>query len=254
MQPGYESSIQWSYSLQNNTFAELKHDIISEKSIALKVNGVHWLNFICSPFDLEALAIGFLYNQQILSNIKQIKSFHLTDDLEEMEINLSSNPQRPEQWHRTTTGIALNMPVPQVNKKNGFMINAKELIKLYKQFTSSQVLHKAVGGFHSSALSDGKSLNITVEDVGRHNTLDKLTGLYLLQGSPFSPYIFLVSGRVSSEMIHKSLQLGVSIIVTRTTPTYNAVLVSQEHQITLIGYMRQDRFTIYSHPERISLN
>jgi FdhD protein len=251
MSNSYEPITQWQFKLHTNQWEEDCQNIITEKSVALHVNGEHWLNFICSPSDLEALAIGFLYNEDIITTIDQVKTLTMINDANTINVDLLCVPSRPAQIHRTSIGIAFNSPLTPTSGQHHFRTTAKALIDLYAQFNANQTLHNSMGGFHSAALSDGKQINISVEDVGRHNALDKISGHFLLRSKPFIPQVILLSGRISTEMIHKAIHCGVSIIVSRTTPTFNAIKTAQNYQITLIGYMRKDHFTVYSHPERI---
>jgi len=253
MSQNFESINQWFYNMQTNAWMKLNRKIITEKSITLKINGEQWLSFICSPTDLEALAVGFLYNEGVITDMEQVKHIQICADTNNIEVDLYNQADRPNRWQRTTTGITFDNPFNPVKPQKDYRITAKELVRLYEKFTSKQVLHQAMGGFHSAALSDGKDVNISVEDVGRHNALDKIAGQFLLQGKSFTPHLVFLSGRVSSEMIRKSLSAGISIIVSRTTPTFNAVQTAHNYNITLVGYMRNDRFTAYTHPERIAL-
>ncbi|NTV36440.1 MAG: sulfurtransferase FdhD, partial [Anaerolineaceae bacterium] len=85
------------------------------------------------------------------------------------------------------------------------------------------------------------------------NTLDKIAGKILLEKIKPAKRIILTSGRVSSEMLQKSARLQAEVIVSRTSPTSNSIMLAENWGITLIGYARGDRFTVYSHPERINL-
>ncbi len=106
---------------------------------------------------------------------------------------------------------------------------------------NSQSLYRASGGVHTSALSDGEQLQIVAEDIGRHNTLDKIAGRLLLEGSKDNPRIIL----------QKSWRMGVSVVISRTSPSSLSIRLAERRGITLIGYARRDRFTLYSHPERL---
>jgi FdhD protein len=90
--------------------------------------------------------------------------------------------------------------------------------------------------------------------VGRHNTLDKLRGLALLQGLDTRDRILLSSGRISSEMLNKAAQMGVPVIVSRTSPTSLSVTLARAWGITLIGYARQNRMNVYTGAERLRLD
>jgi len=87
--------------------------------------------------------------------------------------------------------------------------------------------------------------------VGRHNSLDKIAGLYLLQGQKFERKILLSTGRISSDMLQKAARIGAAIVISRTSPTSMSVKLAERWGITLIGYARRNRFNLYSHPDRI---
>jgi FdhD protein len=99
------------------------------------------------------------------------------------------------------------------------MLDLKQIDNLIDQLLNSQDLYQKSGGVHTSALCDGESIIITVDDIGSHNTLDKLAGKILLERLNPVKRIILTNGRVSSEMIQKVQQIGASIAISRTSPT-----------------------------------
>jgi FdhD protein len=100
-------------------------------------------------------------------------------------------------------------------------------------------------------LSDGQHILYQVEDIGRHNTLDKLAGRLLLESGVGSPKILLTTGRISSEMMTKAIRMGVEVVVSRTSPTTHSIQLAQAAGVTLIGYARRTEFLVYTHPERL---
>jgi FdhD protein len=115
----------------------------------------------------------------------------------------------------------------------------------------AQRLHRQSGGIHASALSDGQSLLLYCEDIGRHNTLDKLAGRVLLEKVVGHRQAVLTTGRISSEMLQKAARMGIPVVVSFTAPTSLAVHLADHWGITLIGYAHGERFKIYAHPERV---
>ena len=225
--------------------------IVSEHAATLSVNGEPWLTFICSPIALEALAIGFLFNENVINNLEEVEGIKLEEEEHRILVQLNHLVHKPAQFHRTSTGVSLQPQIAAPKVGTDFTIQAGNVIALYDQFMAMQTLHDQVGGFHSAGLSDGESVPILGEDLGRHNCVDKLAGLYLLQHATFTPRALLLSGRISSEMVYKTLALGIPLIVSRTSPTSLAVQIAESAGITLIGYLRKAQFDIYSHPERI---
>ncbi|MCL5423238.1 MAG: formate dehydrogenase accessory sulfurtransferase FdhD, partial [Nitrospirae bacterium] len=103
-----------------------------------------------------------------------------------------------------------------------------------------------------AALSDGRVIMCFAEDIGRHNAVDKVIGYALLENIPFSGKILLASGRISSEISSKCSRWGIPILATRTAPTNLAVEIAEKRGITVVGFMRGNRFNVYTHPERIT--
>ena len=106
---------------------------------------------------------------------------------------------------------------------------------------------------HTSILveRDGAAPRLVAEDIGRHNTLDKLQGMALLDGIPTRGGVILASGRISSEMLFKAAIMGVPIVGSRTSPTNLALAVAERLNITVCGYIRQGSMNVYTHPGRI---
>ena len=97
----------------------------------------------------------------------------------------------------------------------------------------------------------GNQIILSAEDIGRHNTLDKLTGLYLIEKPELSPSVVLTTGRISSEMLQKSARIGAAIVISRTSPSSLSIEMAYSRGLTLIGYAHRNRFTVYTHPERV---
>ena len=95
---------------------------------------------------------------------------------------------------------------------------------------------------------------MTAEDVGRHNTIDRLHGECLLRGVDPAGLILLATGRISSEMIHKAARMRCPIVASRTSPTSLSVGLAREWNITLCGYVRRNRMNVYAHPERLQVS
>jgi FdhD protein len=123
-----------------------------------------------------------------------------------------------------------------------------------RQLNSAGQLYREVRGVHTSALTDGERLLLVAEDVGRHNTLDKLRGLALLQKLDTQDLILLSSGRISSEMLNKAARMGLPVIVSRTSPTSLSITMAQAWGITLVGYARHNRLYVYTGLERLEEN
>jgi FdhD protein len=117
-----------------------------------------------------------------------------------------------------------------------------------------QAVFEETGGLHAAGLfmSDGR-LQESAEDVGRHNAVDKVVGRMLMREAlPLSDYALLVSGRTSFEIVQKALFGGIPVVASVSAPSSLAITLAEEAGITLVGFVRGERFNIYSHPERIA--
>jgi FdhD protein len=124
---------------------------------------------------------------------------------------------------------------------------------LVEKLFESQKLYRETGGVHTSALSDGERIVLVAEDIGRHNTLDKIAGLCLMNNVWPETRILITTGRISSEMLQKAARLQAPILISRTSPSSLSIEMAERYGITLIGYARRDRFNVYSNPQRIQL-
>ena len=229
--------------------------VIVEAPVTLSVNGHVWLTLMCTPTDLEALAVGFIYNEGVIKSKEEIELVKVCPSGENVDIWLKSAVEQPQQWRRTSgctggaTAASLEQMHPEI--KDGLLLAPQMVHTLIKNLTESQVLYRDVGGVHTSILSDGERVVVSAEDIGRHNSLDKIAGRCLLENIEPVRKILVTTGRISSDMIQKAARIGAAVVISRTSASSLSVSLADKWGITLIGYARHDQFIIYTHPERI---
>jgi FdhD protein len=242
---------------EKDFFEERKAEVIVEKPVSLTVNGKVWLTFMCTPVQLEELAVGFLYNEYFIQSMDEVEQVHVCESKDLVDIWLTHSVDQPESWKRTT-GCTGGVTAAGNNNRQTIkisteidVIQAAQINRLGLRLFEKQEIYHEAGGVHISALSDGNKIILATEDIGHQNTLDKISGLYLMQKPSMEQKILLTSGRIGSEMLQKASRLGASILVSRTSPSSLSVEIADELGITLIGYARGNRFNIYTHPQRI---
>ncbi len=234
-------------------------EIIVEMPVSLTVNGEVWLTFMCTPVTLEALAVGFLYNEGIIKKMDEVVDVKVCEHGDNVDVWLNHAAEQPTSWRRTSGCTGGVTAVDLLAKPNVSLHGAdpefkpEEIERFIEMLFEAQVLYRKTGGVHTSVLSDGKKALVSAEDIGRHNTLDKIAGLCLMNNIWPQVRILMTTGRISSEMLQKAAQLQVPILISRTSPSSLSIEMAERYGITLIGYARKHRFNVYSNPQRLGL-
>jgi FdhD protein len=229
-----------------------------EAPLSIYVNGLELATFMCTPVQQEALALGFLANEGLITGLDEVVVLHLCAAGTCVDVWLSHAVERPARSFITSGcggGLTFDDLSEQIEPLNSDrLVEPAQIQRLMRQLNSAGQLYREVRGVHTSALTDGERLLLVAEDVGRHNTLDKLRGLALLQKLDTQDLILLSSGRISSEMLNKAARMGLPVIVSRTSPTSLSIVLAQAWGITLVGYARQNRLNVYTGLERLQEN
>lgn len=242
-----------------NKWEPLDAETIVETPVSLTVNGEPWLTFMCTPVNLEAMAVGFLFNEGILENISEVADVRVCEHGDNVDVWLNHEAHQPKSWRRTSgcsgglTGVEL-LARPDIAFDGSRPELAPDAIgRLVDMLFESQELYRETGGVHTSALSDGQKIVLSAEDIGRHNTLDKIAGLCVMKNVWPDVRILITTGRISSEMLQKAARLQAPILISRTSPSSLSIEMAAQYGITLIGYARRQQFNVYTNPQRVGL-
>lgn len=236
--------------------AEIDGAVVEEAQICISVNGTEWATFMASPRDLEAMALGFLANEGVISSIADVRDVHVSRQQSCVDVWLHDlSIKRPRKLIITAgcgggvTFDDLSQQHPPLQSK--LTASPETLARLMRAMHLGAELYQQARGIHTAALATTDGIVRQVEDIGRHNCLDKLRGLALQEGLATNGRILLSSGRISSEMINKARRLGTPVVCSRTSPTSLSVALAEAWHMTIVAYLRQDRMRIYTHPERV---
>ena len=230
-----------------------ERSVVQEFPVRLTVNGRELTTLIGSPHQLNFLVAGFLRNQGFVETLDDFLSFGVCEEYGAANILLGR--EIPAQLVPTLTsgcgtGISFNLDVTQLRPKHqqGVSYSPAAVLSLMQELNQQTELYRSHGGIHSAAVGDDSGLLMHAEDLGRHNTFDRLAGQALFQNVDLTGKMLVTSGRVSSEMVVKATRLGVALIATRTSPTDKAIEICEAAGISLIGYLRGETFEIFVKP------
>lgn len=226
-----------------------------EKKVRVSVNGKEILRLYCTPHMVKELVVGLVITEGIIRGnwCSDRMSIEYGDDI---HVDIPAEGEVIAEGMTMTSGciggVTFEKKVLVDAVRDAFTIDMNDLRYIFNDFHARSEMYRLTGCVHSAALSDGKIIICFAEDIGRHNAVDKVIGYALLENIPFSGKIMLASGRISSEIASKCSRWGIPILATRAAPTNLAIEIAEESGVTIVGFVRGNRFNVYTHPERIS--
>ncbi len=228
--------------------------IIREGLVRLHVNGLELARVMCSPVELDRLALGFLFNERIIRGLDDVRRVVVCPSGACIEIWLRDATWVPTGKPILTSGCGGGVTFTDITEtaqplRSELRVTPGQLSGLMMTLLADGAERQR--GLHASALAEGDTLLAVAEDVGRHNTIDRLCGQFLMEGLPTQERILLSTGRISSEMLLKAARMGVPVVVSRSSPTSLSAALAQAWDITLVGYVRRTSFNVYAGQRRI---
>ncbi|MES2278214.1 MAG: formate dehydrogenase accessory sulfurtransferase FdhD [Bacteroidota bacterium] len=226
-----------------------------------------------TPGNDAELAVGFLFTEGIIRSVDEVQfvrhNFACNENRQNViqvaiKPNFVPNLNTTERNFYTTSscGVCGKSSINSIRTVSQFTsvdddnsVSASMLYAMPELLREQQQMFDQTGGIHASALfSSYGELLLVREDVGRHNALDKLIGAALNEDMlPLTDKVLLLSGRASFELVQKAAMAGINIIAAIGAPSTLAVQMAEEFNITLCGFLRGQRFNIYTSPQRIIL-
>jgi FdhD protein len=254
------------------------HDKVAEETpIALIYNGISHAVMLATPLDLEDFALGFSLSEGILQDKSELYGVEIVaqENGIELQLNVAAEAfaklkqRRRNLVGRTGCGLcgaesleqALRLPkldslqpnIHAPSRASFKTIKAVNIQKAFIELQAKQVLQQATGATHACAWvsAEGEIAKLR-EDVGRHNAMDKLIGA-LAKNPPNEDGFVLTSSRASVEMVQKVALAGYKVLAAISAPTGLAVRVAEAYNVTLVGFLRDQQFVIYTHADVVKL-
>jgi FdhD protein len=237
--------------------------VIGEIRFTIFIDDRELVTLMCSAWQLKPLVVGFLYLEGLIESVDDLEMLRvcLEDRLADVRLRngFPDVPPRKILTSGCTGGVSFGKYLDQIEQfrisedENDERVAPGRMYELLRALYDNSHLYRESGGVHTSVFVERSddTPRFVAEDIGRHNTLDKLQGMALLEGASTRGGVIVASGRVSSEMLFKAAIMGVPIVGSRTSPTNLALAVADRLNITVCGYLRQGSMNVYTHPERI---
>jgi FdhD protein len=239
--------------------------VAEEVPLQISLNNAYTFMIWCSPSQFKELAVGYLLAEDILLGIDEIELLNVNEKENICQIQLKSNVDldwRMKYSRRNTRVIPLikastspyqhDEKIPVV--KSQLKVKAQVILDCINQMNTHAKGFKETGGLHDSGIftADG-TMRAFSEDVGRHNTVDKVIGEASLNRENFGQCFMVITGRVPGDMIYKAAKVGLPIVASVAAVLNSGISSAEKANITLIGFVRGTRMNVYTGAERIIL-
>ena len=261
-------------------WTEAPDAVVTEEPLQLLLEGEPLAVVMRTPGADVELALGLLFAEGIIRSVRDVRGMRISAEADETESRIPVEPALVEsnQVDVQLIGKARRKPERSMLASSACGVCGTQMIEdlrrdlaslpagpafdpallpgLVEKLRSGQGVFDRTGGLHAAGLFDaGGELIALREDVGRHNAVDKVVGRLLLDGRLPAPNMQLVvSGRAGYEIVQKSIGAGIPLMAAVGAPSSLAVAMAREFNQTLVGFLRGDRFNVYSAPERLTKN
>jgi len=242
--------------------SSIEDEVVRESPLTIILNNQELATLLCSPTNLRYLAIGFLFSEGLLNSKEEIKKIIVDDRRGVVRVETAGGEElaREALFKRFITagcgrGASFYSATDvqgQVKVESRVEISTLEVLTLVNEFQQRSRIYRATGGVHSAALCDVKNILMFSEDIGRHNTIDKIFGECILNDIATEDHIIITSGRVSSEILLKVARRNIPIIISKSAPTNLGLRLAADLGVTVVGFVRGRRMNVYTHAGRIA--
>ena len=240
-----------------------ERSVVQEVPLTVFLNGKELITLLTTGDANRELAVGFLLSEGFLQNKEDLKSIRVDDEAGTVEIELSGDLDLTEKlWGKRAVtsgcgkGATFYHILDSLHAKpvsSQLTVAPARVYELMKELNRLSDLYRETRGVHNSALADGGKILVFRDDIGRHNAVDKIRGACFLEEIPLGDKLLVTTGRMSSEIVVKVAKMGVPILISRSAPTSLALDLAERIGLTLIGYVRGDKMTVYTGVQRVLL-
>ena len=255
-----DNSLTKPISGYDENFNPLKTEVINEKSLTIYLNNQEIVTLMSINDYPKYLAIGYLLNQNMLKKNDIIKKIDHDNELDTVVVRTKrkTNYEKKLKKKITTSGCAIGTifgdiyeEIETINLKSRTKIKHSWIYEISKKINLTPSLYLKAGAVHGCAVIKNNRPIIYMEDVGRHNAVDKIAGYMFLNKIKSSNKIFYTTGRLTSEMVIKTVKMGLPILISRSGFTSWGVELALKTNLTLIGRAKGKKYIVLSGEKRI---
>jgi len=225
--------------------------IVNDEEIEMIINNSVSRRFSISPNSLREFTVGYLLGEGLTGSVDNINNISIEENIINAEIDLDDFDIRKELVVGSDCFGGWRTKIEFVGKvKSDFTISKEALIEAFGKLKKEAKVWQETGGTHVAGLVYEDNF-IAIEDVSRHVAVDKVIGAGALKNYDFSKSFIVYSGRMPADMLIKIARVGIPIIASNAAPTSSGFSVAEEARVTMLGFVRGERFNIYTHPHRI---
>ncbi len=251
-----------SINLKARTRKKVKETVAIEEPSNIYLNGEYLVTLLSTPTMRKELAIGWLLSEGIIHSFSEIENITVSESEIEVDINRSFDRKDLNifgvtRLYTTACGLSTAKFNQVISTKetqmiqSDYQVKASQLLQMMEELENRAVFFQTTGGTHVSALFHKGRLVALAEDVGRHNSVDKVIGSGARSGIEFSECVLASSGRQPADMVLKAARTGIPIIVSKAAPIRSGIIAAENWGVTLVCFARKNRMNVYTHSFRI---
>ncbi|WP_025770862.1 formate dehydrogenase accessory sulfurtransferase FdhD [Thioalkalivibrio sp. HK1] len=245
--------------------AQRELHVAGERPLTLKVDGREIVTLMTLGTHPEALALGYLRNQRLFENIEDIRSVEVDWDRERVDISTVSgkgiaDPERKLEGRIVTTGcgqgtvFSCTLDKVYETRLPPMRLTQSGIYALLEAMAAYNAIYRQAGAVHGCALCHGSNILSFIEDVGRHNAADAISGLMWLDSISGADKVFYTTGRLTSEIVMKAALMGIPAIVSRSGVTQMGLELAEALSVMMVARAKGRHFLVYHGADRIEFD
>jgi FdhD protein len=243
-------------AVREDTVEPATVQVCIEDTVTLTLNGRPVTTLKITPSDMESFAVGFLICEGLVPDLSCITAVDIDPPLISVTADTNSCSEESPSLEVRSAGIGIRHTkgITGLPLGEGISIGKSVLFEGTRQVHETASVWRSTGGTHCTILLDAQGqIRSAAEDIGRHSSVDKAVGKAFLSGVNPEECFMVCTGRLPADMVAKAYRGGISIVVSNNAPFSSGIALAERMHMTLVGFARPPRMSIYTHPERIRL-